>query len=185
MNASGKNQIPCGSIMSPCSSLSFAINVSSDSDTICLIASPIKQIRYTVENTIIIKHSLTITKFLAYSQNPLITYDLNVTRIRKEFYAFAIFRYALASSILTLNVKSVNFNVNILTTFSKGFRTFQKNVVVRGFQVWLSISDSIVSGTSHTVNFSDISEYENVTIYMKDLIIKGGDFMFKNKRDGC
>ena len=185
MNASGKNQIPCGSIMSPCSSLSFAINVSSDSDTICLIANPIKQIRYTVENTIIIKHSLTITKFPVYSQNPLITYDLNVTSIRKVFYAFAIFRYALASSILTLNVKSVNFNVNILTTFSKGFKTFQKNAVVRGFQVWLSISDSIVSGTSHTVNFSDISEYENVTIYMKDLIIKSGDFMFKNKRDGC
>ena len=122
MNASGKNQMPCGSITSPCSSLSFAINnISCHNATICLMASPIKQIRYTVENTIIIKHSLTVTKFPEYSQNPLITYDLNMTSNRKEFYTFTIFRYALAANILTLNISSVNFNVNILTTFSQGF----------------------------------------------------------------
>ena len=76
VNASRKDQIHCGSISRPCSSLSFTINnVSCHNDTICLIASPIKQIRYTVANTIVIKHSLTVTKFPAYGQNPLITYD--------------------------------------------------------------------------------------------------------------
>ena len=147
-----------------------------------------KQIRYTVENTIIIKHSLTVTKFPVYSQNPLITYDLNATSKRKEFYAFAVFRYGLAPNILTLNIMSVDFNVNILTTFSDGFKALQKNVVARDisdFQLWLSISDSVVSSTSHAVNFSDESEYENLTIHMKDLVIKSGDFIFKNKRDRC
>ena len=189
VNASGKNQLPCGSIRSPCSSISFTINnVSNPDDTICLIASPLRQIRYTVENTIIIKHSLSVTKFPAYSQNPLITYDLNVTSNRKEFYAFAIFRYALAPNILTLNIKSVNFNVNILTTFSDGFKAVQKNVVARDisdFHLCLSISDSVVSSTSHAVNFSDESEYENFTVHMKDLVITRGDFIFKNKRDRC
>ena len=189
VNASGKDQIPCGSESRPCSSLSFTINnVSCHNDTICLIASPIKQIRYTVKNTIIIKHSLAVTKFPAYGQNPLITYDLNATSNRKEFHAFAVFRYALAPTILTLNIKSVDFSINILTTFSEGFKTLQKNVVVRemsGFQLWLSISDSVVSSTSHAVKFSDISEYENLTIHMKDLVIKSGDFIFENKRDKC
>ena len=152
------------------------------------MSSPIKQIRYTVENTIIIKHSLTVTKFPEYSQNPLITYDLNMKSNRKEFYAFAIFRYALGANILTLKISSVNFNVNILTTFSQGFKTLNKNLVVQKkfvFQLWVSISDSIVNSKSHAVNFSDISEYEKLAIHMKDLVIKGGDFVFEKKRDRC
>ena len=189
VNASGKDQISCGSISRPCSSLSFAINnVSCHNNTICLVASPAKKIRYTVENTIVIKHSLVVTKFPGYSQNPLITYGLNVTSNRKEFYAFAIFRNALAPNVLNLNIQSVDFSVNILTTFSEGFKTLQENVFVReisGFQLRLSISDSIVSSISHAVKFSDISEYENLTIHMKDLVIKSGDFMFENKRDKC
>ena len=189
VNASGKDQISCGSISRPCSSLSFAINnVSCHNNTICLVASPAKKIRYTVENTIVIKHSLAVTKFPGYSQNPLVTYGLNVTSNRKEFYAFAIFRNALAPNILNLNIQSVDFSVNILTTFSEGFKTLQENVFVReisGFQLRLSISDSIVSSISHAVKFSDISEYENLTIHMKDLVIKSGDFMFENKRDKC
>ena len=166
VNVSGKDQIPCGSISNACSSLSFVINnVSGHNDTIYLIASPIKQNRYTVKNTIVIKHSLTFTKFPAYGQNPLIIYDLNVTSNEKEFYAFAIFRDALASNILTLNIKSVNFYTKIITTFSQGFKTLQKNVIAREIshsQLRLSISNSIVSSTSHAVSFSDIPEYENL-----------------------
>ena len=184
MNASGKNHIPCGSIRNPCSSISFTINnVSRHNDTICLIASPIKRIRYTVEKTIVIKHSLAIIKYPTYSQNPLITYDLNVASNRKEFYAFAIFRDARAPNILTLNIKSVNLHVNILTTSSGGFKTFQKTT--SGFQLRLSVSDSVVSSTSHAVNFSDISEYDNFIIHMKDLVIKCGDFMFMSRRERC
>ena len=127
VNASGKDQIPCGSVITPCSSLSFTINnVSFHNETICLIASPIKQIRYTVENTIVIKHSLTVTKFPVYGQNPLITYSISVTSNRKDFYAFGISRYVLASQTLTFNIKSVNFYVNILNTFSERLKTLQK-----------------------------------------------------------
>ena len=147
------------------------------------MVNPIKQIRYTVESTIIIKHSLTITKFPKYGQNPLITYDLSAIGDRKEFYVFAIFRYALVPNILTLNIKSVDFNVSILTTFSEGYETVQKDT--SGFQLWLSISDSIVSSTDHTVQFSDKWEYDKLTIHMKDLVIKSGDFIFENKKDRC
>ena len=189
VNASGKDQMPCGSISNPCSSLSFTINnVSCSNDTICLIENSIKQIRYTEEKTIIIKHSLTVTKFPTYSQNPLITYDVNVRSNRKEFYTFAIFRYALAPNSLILNIESVNLYVNILTTFSEGFKILQKNVVARdtsGFQLRFSITNSIVSSTSHTLNISDIPECENLTIHMKDLVIKSGNFIFENKRDRC
>ena len=124
-------------------------------------------------NAIVIRHSLTVTKFPAYGQHPLITYDLNVTSNQKEFYAFALFRHALISNILTLNIKSVDFSVNILTTFSEGIITLQEYVFVReisGFQLWVSISDSTVGSTNHAVNLSDILEYENLTIHMKDLI---------------
>ena len=92
LNGSGKDQIYCGSKGRPRSSLSFTINnVSYHNGTICLIASAVKQVRYTAANTIIIKHSLTVTKFPAYSQNPLITYDLNVTRNQKSFTLFHYF----------------------------------------------------------------------------------------------
>ena len=56
------DQISCGSVTKPCRSLSFTINnVSRHNDKICLIASQIKQIRYTLENQIVLKHSLTVT----------------------------------------------------------------------------------------------------------------------------
>ena len=92
VNASGKDQSYFGSVTRPCRSLSFTINnASSHNDTIRFNTSAIKQIRFTLENPIIIKHSLIVSKFPAYSQNPLITYDRNVTRNQKEFYAFTIF----------------------------------------------------------------------------------------------
>ena len=84
-----------------------------------------------------------------------------------------------------MNIKSVDFSVNILTTFSEGVKTLQKCVFVRvsGFQLWVSISDSTVGSANHAVNLSDILEYENLTIHMKNLVIKSGDFLFENKRD--
>ena len=177
VNASGKDQIHCGSVTRPCRSLSFIINnVSCHNDTIRLMASPIKPIRFTLKNPIIITHSLTISKFPAYSQNPLITYDRNLASNQKEFYAFAIFRYALAPDILTLNIKSVNFNVNILTTLTGNISCSHLS---------LSISYSIISSPGHAVNFSDVSGYENVAIQMKDLLIQNGVFMFKNIRERC
>ena len=177
VNARGKYQSHCGSVTRPCRSLSFTINnVSSHNDTIRLMASAIKQIRFTLENPIVIKHSLTVSKFPAYSQNPLITYDRNETRNQKEFSAFAIFRYVLSHEILTLKIKSVNFNVNILTTLTED---------ISGFHLSVSILDSTISSPSHAVNFRDVSGYENVSIQMKDLVIQNGVFMFKNKRERC
>ena len=177
VNASGKDQIHCGSVTRPCRSLSFIINnVSCHNDTIRLMASPIKPIRFPLKNPIIITHSLTISKFPAYSQNPLITYDRNLASNQKEFYAFAIFRYALAPDILTLNIKSVNFNVNILTILTGNISCSHLS---------LSISYSIISSPGHAVNFSDVSGYENVAIQMKDLLIQNGVFMFKNIRERC
>ena len=178
VNTSGKDQSHCGSVTRPCRSLSFTINnVSSHNDTIRLMASAIKQIRFTLENAIVIKHSLTVSKFPAYSQNPLITTsDRNVTRNQKEFYAFKIFRHVLLPKTLTLKIKSVNFNVNILTTLTED---------ISGFHLSVSILDSTISSPSHAVNFGDVSGYENVFIQMKDLVIQNGVFMFKNKRERC
>ena len=104
-------------------------------------------------NAIVIKHSLTVTKFPAYGQNPLITYDLNVASNQKEFYAFVLFRH--------------------IYHFSEGIITLQEYVFFReisGFQLWVSISDNTVGSANHAVNLSDILEYENLTIHMKDLI---------------
>ena len=185
VNASGKDNTECGSIAKPCRSLSFTINnVSSHNDMIFLIASSVRQIRYTLENEIVIKHSLTIAKFPAYSQNPLIVHHFNPKSSWKQFHAFAISQYVLAPDILTLNIKSVNFNVNILTTFSEGFKTLQKNVVDgdrSAFPLSLSIVDSIISSPSHAINLINFSVYENVSINMKDLVIQNGIFKFENK----
>ena len=75
---------------------------------------------------------------------------------------------------------------DILTTFSEGIITLQECVFISeisGFQLWVLISDSTVGITNDAVNLSDILEYENLTIHMKNLVIKGGDFLFENKRD--
>ena len=140
------------------------------------MVSSIKQVRFTLKNPVIIKYSLTVSKFPAYSHNPLITYDRNVSGNRKEFYAFKIFRYDLSPEILTLNIKSVNFNVNILTTLTGD---------VSGFHLSFSISVSIINSPSHSVNFSDVSGYKNISIQMKDLVIESGVFMFNNIRERC
>ena len=146
VNVSGNNQINCGSIDKPCRSLSFAINnISSHNDKIYVIASPIKQISYILENPVVIKHGLSVTKFPTNSQNPVITHHFNVTS--KKIYAFAISRCVVATEVLPLDIKSVNFNVNIFTTFSEGCKAPQRNLVVgniSGFQLSLSISDRII-----------------------------------------
>ena len=49
---------------------------------------------------------------------------------------------------------------------------------ISGFQLSLSRSDSIISSPCHAVNLTDISAYENISIYMKDLVVKNGDFKF-------
>ena len=114
VNVSGKDQINCGSINKPCRSLSFTINkISSHNDKIYLIASPIKQIRYMLENPIVIKHSLNVIKFPVNSQNPVITYDFNETSNWKGFYILTISQYVVAPDILTFDTTSLNFNVNI------------------------------------------------------------------------
>ena len=131
VNVNGSDQVNCGSIARPCRSLSFTINnVSRHNDKICLISSQFKQIRYSLENQIVIKHNLTVTKFPVYSLNPVITYHLNMTNNWQEFYAFVISPYVVAPGTLTINVKSVNFNVNILTTFSEGHKTLSKSATV-------------------------------------------------------
>ena len=189
VNASGKDNTECGSITAPCRSLSFTINnVSRHNDTIFLIASPIKQIRYTLENTIVIKHSLTITKFPAYGQNPVMKYHLNLTSNLEEIYAFAISRNVIIPEILTLNIKSVNFEVNVLRTLSERFQSLKKNVVDEdksSFPLSLSIVDSNISSPCHAINLSSILGYENVSVHMKNLLIENGDFTFKSKTGIC
>ena len=117
----------------------------------------------------------------------MIIYQDNVTSNWKEFYAFAKFRSAAAAEVLILKIKSVNFNVNIFTAYSEGYKSIGKNIFddISGCSLLLSISNSIVSSPSHAVNLSDLSGYENVSIHVEDSVIQNGKFMFKNKRENC
>ena len=117
----------------------------------------------------------------------MIIYQDNVTSNWKEFYAFAKFRSAAAAEVLILKVKSVNFNVNIFTAYSEGYKSIGKNIFdnISGCSLLLSISNSIVSSPSHAFNLSDLSGYENVSIHVEDSVIQNGKFMFKNKRENC
>ena len=81
--------------------------------------------------------------------------------------------------MLILDIQSLNLNAKIL--FYEGYKALQKNMVVgniSGFQLSLSSSDSIISSPCHAVNLTDISAYENISIYMKDLVVKNGNFTF-------
>ena len=189
VHVSGTDQPDCGSRVQPCRSLSYTINnVSRSNDKICLIASPIKQIKYSLENHIVIKHSLTITKYPLFTVNPVIVYQFNVNSNWKEFYAFGSFTSAVAATeMLSLKIKSVNFNVNVFTALSEGYKTTGRNMFddISGSPLLLSISDSIISSPSHAVNLSDLSGYENVSIHVEDSVIESGRFIFKNKRENC
>ena len=105
----------------------------------------------------------------------------------KEFYAFANFRSDAAAKMLSLKIKSVNFNVNIFSDYSGGYRSIGKNMFddIPRRPLFLSISNSIISTPSHAVNLSDLTGYENVSINVEDSIIQNGGFMFKNKRESC
>ena len=188
VNISATDQTDCGSRVQPCRSLSYTINnISKPNDKICLIASLDKQIRYSLEQQIVIKHSLTITKCPPYSVNPVIIYRKNVTRTWKEFFAFTKFRSAASAETFSLTINSINFNVNIFTAYSEGHNSIGKNVFgdISGCSLLLSISNSIISSPSHAVNLSDLSGYENVSIHVEDSIIQNGIFMFKKRRESC
>ena len=190
VNISGTDHIDCGSRSQPCRSLFYTINnISRPNDTICLIASPIKEIRYSLEKQIIIKHSLTVTKYPLVGLNPTIIYRVNATSSWNGFYAFASFRPAAAAAaeMLSLKMKSVNFNVNIFSSFSEGYGSTGKNMFgnISGCPLLLSISNSIIRSPSHAVNLSDLSGYENVSIHVEDSIIQNGRFVFQNKRESC
>ena len=176
VDLNGSDQIGCGIRSQPCRSLFYAINnVSRTNDNICLIASPIKPIRYSVGKPIVIKHSLTVTKSPLFSLNPVINYRINVTNNWKEFYAFTSFRSDDADEMLNLKIKSVDFNVNIFTSLSEGKR----------LPLSLSITDSIISSPNNAIHLTDLSGYGNVSIHVKDSFIQSGRFILKNKRDSC
>ena len=189
VNVSGTDQPDCRSTAQPCRSLSYTINnVSRSNDKICLIGSPIKQIQYSLEKHIVIKHNLTITKCPLSAVNPLIVYEFNVNSNWKEFYAFTSFKSAVsAAGMLSLKIKSVNFNVNFFTALSEEYKTIGRNMFddISGYPLSLSISDSIISSPSHAVNLSDLSGYENVSIHVEDSVIQSGRFIFKNKIESC
>ena len=172
----GSDQTDCGIRTQPCRSLFYTINnVSRPNDKICLIASPIKQIKYSLEKPIVIKHNLTVTKSPLFTLNPVIIYPLHLTSNWKEFYAFTSFRSADADEMLGLKIKSVNFNVNIFTALCEG----------RRHPLSLSITDSIISSPNHAVHLTDLSGYENISIHVKDSIIQNGRLILENKRKSC
>ena len=176
VDLSGSDQTGCGIRSQPCRSLFYAINsVSRTNDNICLIASPIKPIRYSVGKPIVIKHSLTVTKSPLFSLNPVINYRINVTNNWKEFYTFTSFRSEDADEMLNLKIKSVDFNVNIFTSLSERKR----------LPLSLSITDSIISSPNNAIHLTDLSGYGNVSIHVKDSFIQSGRFILKNKRDSC
>ena len=190
VNISGADHINCGSRSQPCQSLSYTINnVSRPNDKIYLIASPLKEIRYSLEKQIIVKHSLTITKYPLVGLNPVIIYRVNATSSWKEFYAFASFRStaAAAAEILSLKMNSVNFHVNIFSAFLEGYRYNGKNMFgdISGCPLLFSISNSIINSPCHAINLSDLTGYENVSIHVEDSIIENGKFVFQNKRKSC
>ena len=176
VDVKGSDQTDCGIRTQPCRSLFYAINnVSRPNDKICLIASPIKQIRYSLEKPIVIKHSLIVTRSPLFSLNPVIIYRISVTSNWKEFYVFTSFRFADTDEMLNLKSKSVNFNVNIFTARSEGSR----------YPLLLSITGSIIRSPNHAVHLTDLSEYENASIHVKDSIIQSGRFILKDKRESC
>ena len=89
--------------------------------------------------------------------------------------------------MLSLKIKSVNFNVNIFSSFSEQHRSTGKNIFgdESGCPLLLSILNSIIRSPTHAVNLSDLSEYEKVSIHVKDSIIQNGRFVFQNKRESC
>ena len=160
----------------PCRSLSYTIqNVSRPNDKICLIASPIKQISYSLEKPVVINHSLTVTKWPLFSFSPVIKYPIRVANKWEKFYAFTSFQSTDSDELLSLKIKSVNFDVNIFTALYEGKR----------YPLLLSITDSIISSPNHAVNLTDLSGSENVSIHVKDSIIRNGRFILKNKRRIC
>ena len=168
VDLNGSDQIGCGIRSQPFRSLFYAINnVSRTNDNICLIASPVKPIRYSVGKPIVIKHSLTVTKSPLFSLNPVINYRINVTNNWKEFYAFTSFRSDDADEMLNLKIKSVDLNVNIFTSLSERKR----------LPLSLSITDSIISSPNNAAHLTDLSGYENASIHVKDSFIQSGRFI--------
>ena len=169
----GSDKIDCGIRSPPCRFLSHTINnVSRPDDKICVISSPIKQIRYCLEKPIVISCSLSVAKSPLSSMNPVITYRINVKNKWDEFYAFTSFRTGDADEMLDLKIESVNLNVDIFNALSEGKRYLSS----------LSITDSIINSPNYAVHLTDLSGYENVSIHVKDSIIQNGKkelFMFK------
>ena len=169
----GSDKIDCGIRSPPCRFLSHTINnVSRPDDKICVISSPIKQIRYCLEKPIVISYSLSVAKSSLSSMNPVITYRINVKNNWDESYAFKSYRTGDADEMLSLKIKSVNLNVNIFTALSEGKR----------YPSSLSITNSIVNSPNYAVHLTGLSGYENVSIHVKDSITENGKkelFMFK------
>ena len=75
----------------------------------------------------------------------------------------------MAPDALNLDIKSVNLNVNILTTFVEGFKTLRKDVVVKNIsdsQLLFSNSNSIISSPCHAIDLTDTWWYQNVSVHI-------------------
>ena len=185
VSSKGNDGINCGSEPEPCRSLLFAINnISRHSDTIYLIGSRATHVMYRLETTIVIKHSLTITKYPKSSINPVITYHTNVASSLKKFFAFKNSGSDIVGEVLSVNFNSINFNVKIFATVPAKSISARTKVLrnVSLSPLLLSISDSTIRSHSDLINLGNLSGYENVSICVKDSIIENGALVFDNKK---
>ena len=188
VSSKGNDGINCGSEPEPCRSLLFAINnISRHSDTIYLIGSRSTHVMYRLETTIVIKHSLTITKYPKSSINPVITYHTNVASSLKKFFAFKNSGSDIVGEVLSVNFNSINFNVKIFATVPAKSISARTKVLrnVSLSPLLLSISDSTIRSHSDLINLGNLSGYENVSICVKDSIIENGALVFDNKKEIC
>lgn len=157
-----------------CKSFTFALNnVSRHNDTIP--GGRTCQILCSCEHTIVIKYSLTITKFPKSSITPATTDRFKETNYLKNFFCFHKFCSDIVVEVFILNFNAADFDVNIFTTSEESIPA-RENV---------TILDSVIRSPSDPINLGDVSGYGNVSIRVKDSAIKNRLLRLHEKRKRC
>ena len=182
----GKDQEHCGSKAAPCNTIKYAIdNFSVDMDVILLYGNVWEHAEYTVDQTILLKHNLVITKYPNISKNPVLIRS-EISRAKSHgFYAFAC--YYSCQNFHTLKVISIDFRMNIFKKTPSSFFDMETARNTKSFNLLLTFTNSRIESKDYVIKLIYSTEINgNTEIDFTDsTLFYGGITINETKTSKC
>ena len=143
----------CGSNISPCKTIEYAIKISTARDTILIDGGKEKRYEYVLNEPVLIEKELTLAS-IKFQQNPRITIKPDLTR-ETPYTFFSI---------------SKNFTLSAVDVYAQGISLLFNLLTINAHNISVTLSDS---NLKYILVLFDLTSVTEVTVHIESCIIEG------------